>query len=68
VLDAVLVTPALENAWETRERILLGEREVSVVSRSGLALMKQLAGRAKDVADLQMLGILPRDEIEPEPL
>jgi hypothetical protein len=68
VLDAVLVTPALENAWETRERILLGEREVSVVSRSGLTLMKQLAGRAKDVADLQMLGILPRDETEPEPL
>lgn len=68
VLDAILVTPALESAWETRERIWVGNRELSVVSKAGLSLMKQLSGRAKDVADLQMLGILPRDEAEPEPL
>ncbi len=68
VMDVLLVTPAFESVWQTREGVKLEQRELVVVSKNGLAIMKKLSGRAKDLADLQELGILPSDEQEPEKL
>ena len=67
-LDVLLVTPIIEEAWRTRCRISKGGREQWVVSLEGLAIMKKLAGRTKDLLDLQKLGIIPSDEEEPESL
>lgn len=68
VLDVLVVTPVLEEAWQSREQVAwLGER-VWVVGRAGLKIMKLLAGRTKDLADLQQLGILPHHDDEPEPV
>jgi hypothetical protein len=55
-LDFVMVSPLLEKAWQTRERRVLGNRDVVVVSREGLARMKRLANRPQDLADLASLG------------
>ncbi|MBE2282956.1 MAG: hypothetical protein IAE77_05795 [Prosthecobacter sp.] len=68
VLDALLVMPVFESVWASRQRMRFDSHELWVVSREGLATMKQLSGRAKDLADLQNLGILPADEAEPEPV
>ena len=54
-LDLLLVTPQVEDVWETREKIdFLGNR-LSVVSREGLMKMKRLAGRSQDLADIERL-------------
>ena len=54
-LDLLLVTPQVEDVWETREKIdFLGNR-LSVVSRDGLIKMKRLAGRPQDLADIERL-------------
>ena len=54
-LDLLLVTPQVEDVWETREKIdFLGNR-LSVVSREGLIKMKRLAGRPQDLADIERL-------------
>ena len=54
-LDFLLVTPQVEDVWETREEIdFLGNR-LSVVSREGLIKMKRLAGRPQDLADIERL-------------
>jgi len=68
VLDVLLVTPVFDEVWETRLRLSDGEQQLWVVSREGLAIMKKVAGRTKDLADLQHLGILPKDDEEPEQL
>jgi hypothetical protein len=54
-LDLVLLPPWLHEAWESRERFEWGGRELSVVSRDGLAEMKRIAGRPQDLADLARL-------------
>ncbi|HEY1053227.1 MAG TPA: DUF6036 family nucleotidyltransferase [Prosthecobacter sp.] len=66
VLDAMLVTPVLLPVWESRTHLTFEGRAVHVVSREGLSIMKLLSGRAKDLADLQNLGMLSNDENEPE--
>ena len=54
-LDLLLVTPHVEDVWETRETIdFLGKR-LSVVSLKGLIKMKTLAGRPQDLADIARL-------------
>ncbi|HEX8564583.1 MAG TPA: DUF6036 family nucleotidyltransferase [Pyrinomonadaceae bacterium] len=54
-LDLLLVTPQVEDVWETREKIdFLGNR-LSVVSREGLIKMKRLASRPQDLADIERL-------------
>lgn len=61
MLDLILVSPILEPAWQSRTRVEWEGRRVSVVSREGLALMKTLAGRDQDLADLKQLGIDPSE-------
>ena len=55
-LDLLLVTPVFEPVWLSRETATLSDMEFKVVSKSGLSLMKQLAGRAQDKADLEKLN------------
>jgi hypothetical protein len=54
-LDLILVNPALEEVYADRIRVVWGDHPMTVVSRSGLATMKRLAGRAQDLADLAKL-------------
>ena len=54
-LDLLLVTPQVEDVWETREQIDFLGRKLSVVSREGLIKMKTLAGRPQDLADISRL-------------
>jgi hypothetical protein len=57
-LDLLLVSPILEDVWNSCETIQLPERNIRVVSRRGLTTMKRLAGRLRDLADLEELGLL----------
>jgi hypothetical protein len=54
-LDLLLVTPHVEDVWETRESIYFLGSKLSVVSREGLIKMKVLAGRPQDLADIERL-------------
>lgn len=54
-LDLLLVTPHVEDIWETKEQIDFLDRKLTVVSRDGLIRMKALAGRPQDLADIQRL-------------
>lgn len=56
-VDLMLVTPVLEPAWSNRVAVSWKNRQVRVVSREGLAHMKRLAGRRKDLLDLEALGL-----------
>lgn len=54
-LDFLLVTPQVEDVWESREEIDFLGKKLSVVSREGLIKMKRLAGRPQDLADIARL-------------
>jgi hypothetical protein len=54
-LDLLLVTPHVEDVWETRETIEFMGQSLFVVSRSGLIKMKRQAGRPQDLADIDRL-------------
>lgn len=56
-LDLLLVTPVFEEVWRTRARFAWRGREVWAVSLAGLEVMKRLAGRTQDRADLEALGL-----------
>lgn len=54
-LDLLVVTPALEQVWEGRERIRWEHGQVPVVSRAGLVAMKRLRGSGQDLDDIRAL-------------
>ena len=54
-LDLLLVTPALESIWESRERVEWEHGTLPVVSRSGLVQMKRLRGSGLDLDDIRAL-------------
>jgi hypothetical protein len=54
-LDLLLVTPQVEDVWETREKLFWENQDLWIVSQSGLIKMKQIAGRAKDLIDIDRL-------------
>ena len=54
-LDLLVVNPALEAVWAGRQTLRAGDRAIVVVSREGLAMMKRLAGRRQDLADVAKL-------------
>lgn len=54
-LDLLLVTPQVQDVWETKEKIDFPDGRLFVVSRAGLIKMKKLAGRAQDLADIERL-------------
>ncbi len=51
----VLVTPKIEDVWETREKLIWLSKTLWIVSREGLIKMKKLAGRAKDLIDIDRI-------------
>lgn len=54
-LDLLLVTPKVEDVWETRENLIWQDKKLWIVSREGLIKMKKLAGRAKDLIDVDRI-------------
>ena len=54
-LDFLLVTQHVKDVWETREKLIWQNRELWIVSRDGLIKMKKLAGRAKDLIDVDRI-------------
>ena len=54
-LDLLIVTPHVEDVWETREKIEFMGENLAVVSRNGLIKMKRQAGRPQDLADIERL-------------
>ncbi len=54
-LDFLLVTPKVEDVWETKEEYDWQGKDLWLVSREGLIKMKTLAGRDKDLIDLGRL-------------
>jgi len=61
-LDLLVVGPGYEEAWEGRIKLPWRGRDVPVVSREGLAIMKRLAGRPQDLADIAALEGTNDDE------
>ncbi|GMU62875.1 MAG: hypothetical protein AMXMBFR34_46380 [Myxococcaceae bacterium] len=56
-LDLLVVTPVFEPVWESRQPVEWRGRRLGIVSLDGLALMKRLASRKQDLADLEALGL-----------
>jgi hypothetical protein len=54
-LDFLLVTPYVEDVWETKISLPRRGKELSMVSREGLIKMKKLAGRHKDLIDIDRI-------------
>ena len=54
-LDFLLVTPHVEDVWETREKLIWQNKTLWIVSRKGLIKMKELAGRDKDLIDIDRI-------------
>lgn len=54
-LDFLLVTPAVEDVWTDRKTINWKGNPMSIVSREGLIRMKELAGRPKDLIDIDRI-------------
>ena len=54
-LDLMLVAPVFEPVWNDRETVSLGEIAIKIVSKKGLIIMKNVAGRPQDIADIDAL-------------
>ncbi len=54
-LDFLLVTPQVEEAWQTRQKLIWENQELWIVSPEGLIKMKEIAGRAKDLIDIDRI-------------
>lgn len=54
-LDFLLVTAQVEDVWETRKKLIWENKELWIVSTEGLIKMKELAGRAKDLIDIDRI-------------
>jgi len=54
-LDFLLVTPQVEDVWATKEILIWKNKSLWIVSRDGLIKMKTLAGRAKDLIDVDRI-------------
>ena len=54
-LDLLIITPQVQDVWETREKIDFLGNQLSVVSQTGLIKTNRLAGRPQDLADIERL-------------
>ncbi len=54
-LKFLLVTPQIEEVWETRGKLIWQNKSLWIVSRTGLIKMKSLAGRPQDLVDMERL-------------
>ncbi len=46
---------SFDDVWESRQRISIGDYQVSVISRALLLTNKRASGRTKDLLDIEML-------------
>jgi len=56
MLELLLVSEALESIWRSRQTIEAFDLPLQVVSRSALIRMKAMAGRLRDLADIERLS------------
>lgn len=61
-LDFILVTEAMDDVWQGRKRRVWNNGEYRVVSIKGMKKMKEMAGRPKDLIDLEYLRGLDDDD------
>ena len=54
-LDLLLVTPYVEDVWDDRMEQDFRGRVIFIVSKKGLIKMKELAGRHKDLIDIDRI-------------
>jgi len=54
-LDMLLVTPQIQQIWDSRVQASWEGGKLSVVSREGLIALKRLSGRPQDLADISAL-------------
>lgn len=54
-LDFLLVTPFVEDVWESKITLVWEGKPITLVSRDGLIRMKELAGRHKDLIDVDRI-------------
>jgi hypothetical protein len=54
-LDFLLVTDAIKQVWENRQKAKWNKGEYWIVSREGMIMMKEMSGRDKDLLDLKYL-------------
>lgn len=57
MLDLILIGDGHDSVWESRTMAEYEGRKFPIVSRLGLKKMKQEAGRAKDLTDIEELGL-----------
>lgn len=55
MLDLLLVTPAISEAWQNRTRVEWDRGVISVVSRDGLAALKSFRASGTDLDDIRRL-------------
>ena len=54
-LDFLLVTPQVDDVWKTKKAYSWEGKILWIVSQEGLIKMKRLAGRAKDLIDIDRM-------------
>ena len=54
-LDMIIVSQTLQHVWDGRMYLPLGGIQCPVVSREGLISMTRIAGRHRDLADIESL-------------
>jgi hypothetical protein len=45
-------------AWQNQQKVAIGDSTVRFISKEDLILTKKAAGRARDLADLELLQIV----------
>ena len=60
-LDLLIANPLLQSAWDARESVKWRGQLLQVVSSAGLYVMKTIAGRVQDLADLERMELRPDD-------
>jgi len=59
VLDLLVVTPIIEQSWESRRDFERDGRRLTALSVDGLIHMKSLSGRTRDLSDIERLQGAP---------
>jgi hypothetical protein len=55
ILDLLIVTPAIKDAWDSRKRVEWEHGQISVVSPEGLILLKSFRKSGQDQDDIRFL-------------
>jgi hypothetical protein len=58
LLDLMVVSDFLRDVWESRKVMEWKDKRLRIVSTEGLVRLKKLAGRLKDLADIEGLGLV----------